>query len=159
MVNTMKNQWLTIRQLDSQLEEWQALNKKYGRPRVGWIKILREALCMSAEQFADRLGLTRGRINQLEKAEIHDAVTLRTLKEAANALDCELIYAIVPKGNSSLEEIIRKRAEEIAKERVANVAHSMSLEAQSVDMETLKFQKDELVKKLMDNLNKKFWAL
>lgn len=154
----MKNQWLRIKQLDQQLREWQALGKKYGKPRDGWIKTLRVALSMSAEQFAERLGLTRGRINQFENAEIHHAVTLRTLEDAANALGCELIYAIVPKGNSTLEEIIKKRAEEVANERVTRVAHSMALEAQSVDADTLKLQKDELAKSLMDNLNKKFWS-
>ncbi|OGT38082.1 MAG: hypothetical protein A3F12_03145 [Gammaproteobacteria bacterium RIFCSPHIGHO2_12_FULL_38_14] len=153
----MNNQWLTIKQLDQQLKEWQALNKKYGKPRAGWIKTLRVALSMSAEQLARRLGLTRGRINQLENAEVHDAITLRTLKEAANALGCELVYAIIPKGDSSLENIIRTRAEEIAKERVERVAHSMSLEAQSVDPNILENQKEELVKNLIEHLNKKFW--
>ncbi len=100
----------------------------------------------------------RGRINQLENAEIHDAITLRTLKETANALECELIYAIVPKGGLSLEDVIRTRAEEIAKERVARIAHSMSLEAQSIDTGTIKIQKDELTKSLIEHLNKKFWA-
>lgn len=154
----MKNQWLTIKQLDKQLMELQETHKKYSRPRSGWIKTLRVALSMSAEQLADRLGLTRGRINQLENAEVHNAVTLRTLNEAANAMGCELVYAIVPKGNSTLEGIIKKRAEQIAKERVASVAHSMSLEAQSVDSDTLQIQKSELVKSLMEQLNKKFWA-
>lgn len=154
----MNNQWLTIKQLDQQLKEWQALGKKYGKPRAGWIKTLRVALSMSSEQFANRLGLTRGRINQLENAEIHDAVTLRALKEAANALDCELIYAVVPKENLTLESIIKTRAEQIANERVARVAHSMSLEEQAVGIDTLKFQKDELVKSLMEHLNKKFWS-
>lgn len=158
MVTPMNNQWLTIRQLDQQLNEWQELGKKYGKPRSGWIKTLRVALCMSAEQFANRLGVTRGRINQLENAEIHDAVTLRTLKEAANALECELIYAIVPKGNLTLEHIIKTRAEQVANERVARVAHSMSLEEQTVGVDTLKFQKNELVKNLMEHLNKKFWS-
>lgn len=154
----MKNQWLTIKQLDRQLKEWQMLNHKYEKPRAGWIKTLRVALSMSAEQFANRLGLTRGRVNQLENAEIHDAVTLRALKEAANALECELVYAIVPKGNSTLEDILKKRAEQIANERVARVAHSMSLEAQTVEADTLKIQKDELSKSLIEHLNKKFWA-
>lgn len=153
----MRNQWLTIKQLDQQLKEWQALGKKYGRPRAGWIKTLRVALSMTAEQFANRLGLTRGRINQLEKAEIHDAVTLRALKEAANALNCELIYVVVPKENLTLESIIKTRAEQVANERVARVAHSMSLEEQTVGVDTLKFQKDEIVKSLMEHLNKKFW--
>lgn len=154
----MKNQWLTIKQLDQQLKEWREVSNKYGRPRVGWIKTLRQALSMSSLQLASRLGLTRTRIVKLENAEAHDAVTLRTLREAAEALGCELVYAIVPKGNSTLEDIIKNRAEQVAKERVTSVAHSMSLESQSVDADMLKLQKDELAKSLMQHLNKKFWA-
>ncbi len=153
----MKNQWLMINQLDRQFKEWQILKHKSGKPRAGWIKTLRVALCMSTEQLANRLGLKRGRINQLEHAEIHDAITLRTLKKAANALGCEVIYAIVPKGNSTLETIIKNRANQVAKERVSQVAHTMSLEAQSVDAKTLNLQKDMLAKSLVENLNKKLW--
>lgn len=153
----MKSQWLMIKQLDRQLREWQAIKNKYGKPRAGWVKTLRVALSMSAEQLANRLGLTRGRINQLENAEAHSAVTLRALEETANALGCELVYAIVPKGNSSLEDIIQTRAVQVAKEQVAQVAHTMSLEAQSVDTDALKIQKDELAKSLMEHLNKKLW--
>lgn len=153
----MKNQWLMIHQLDKQLKEWQQVNHKYGRPRSGWIKTLRVALSMSAEQLADRLGLTRGRINQLENGEANNAVTLRTLNEVANALGCELIYAIVPKGHTTLKSIIEKRADQLAKEKVARVAHSMSLEEQSVDLEILQMQKDEFAKNSLTHLNKKFW--
>lgn len=147
-----------IRQLDKQLNEWQLVRRKYGTPRAGWIKTLRVALSMSTEQFASRLGLTRGRVNQLENAEVHHSVTLRSLNEAANALGCELIYAIVPKGSSTLEGIIKTRAEQVAKERIASVAHSMSLEAQSVNADMLKIQKDELAKSLVEHLNKNFWT-
>lgn len=154
----MKNQWLTINQLDRQLKEWQAVSQKYGKPRAGWIKTLRVALSMSAEQFANRLGLTRGRVNQLENAESHNAITLRSLNEAANALGCELVYAIVPKSNSTLKDIIKTRAEQVAKERVANVAHSMSLEAQSIDPSNLKIYENELTQSLMEHLNKKLWT-
>jgi predicted DNA-binding mobile mystery protein A len=154
----MKNQWLTIKQLDRQLKEWQTLSNKYGKPRGGWIKTLREALSMSSMQLASRLTLSRARIVQLENAEANDAVTLRTLRETADALGCELIYALVPKGSTSLEDIIKTQAEQIAKERVMSVAHSMSLESQSLDADMLQLQKDELAKNLTEHLNKKFWA-
>lgn len=153
----MNTRWLMIKQLDKQLKEWQAVSKKYSVPRVGWVKTIRMALCMSAEQLANRLGVTRSRIAQLENAEVHDAVTLRSLQEAANAMECELVYAIVPKNHSTLEGVIKKRAEHIANERVASVAHSMALEAQAVNVDILKDQKDELVKNLTVHLNKQLW--
>lgn len=154
----MNNQWLAIKQLDAQLKEWQKLNRKYGKPRTGWIKTLRVALYMSAEQFAARLGLSRARINQLENAEIHDSLTLRSLKEAANALECELVYAIVPRGRLTLEEIIKTRADQIAQERIARVGHSMSLESQTVDAKMLNYKKNEISQNLVEHLNKKFWS-
>lgn len=154
----MKNQWLTIKQLDRQLKEWQALAHRYGRPKAGWIKTVRTALGMPAKQFADRISLTESRVHQLETAETNDAVTLKTLRMAANALGCELVYTIVPKGNDSLESIIRSRAEKIADERISQVAHTMSLESQSVDPEMLEVQKDELIRELIGKLNKRFWA-
>ncbi len=154
----MKNQWLTIHQLDRQLKEWQSIRNKYGKPRAGWVKTLRIALSMSAKQLANRLGLTRGRIAQLESAETKSAVTLRTLEEVANALGCELVYAIVPKGKSTLEDILKTRANQVAKERVTRVAHTMSLEAQSVDTNNLEIQKNELTETLMRHLNKKLWS-
>jgi predicted DNA-binding mobile mystery protein A len=154
----MNNQWLAIKQLDRQLKDWQAVSNKYGKPRAGWVKTLREALSMSVEQLANRLGLTRGRIAQLENAEVHDAVTLRTLKEAANAMECEFVYAIVPKGNSTLEDIIKTRAEQIAHERISRVAHTMALEEQLLDDNILKSQKSELARNLMEHLNKKLWS-
>lgn len=154
----MNNQWLMINQIDAQLKEWQSVSHQYGRPRTGWVKTLRTALNMSVAQLAQRLGLSRARIAQLENAEMNDAVTLRALQEAANAMECELVYAIVPKGNATLEDIIKKRAAQLASERVARVAHSMSLEEQSVSHHTLRHQQAELTKHLMEHLNKKFWA-
>ena len=153
----MKNQWLAIKQLDKQLKEWQMVSQKYGKPKPGWIKTLRMALSMTAEQLAERMHLSRARVVQLENAEAHDAVTLRTLREAADALGCELVYAIVPKSCDTLENIIKARVTHVAESRVLNVAHSMSLESQSVDTDMLQFQKDMLVKTLMEHPSKKYW--
>lgn len=62
---------------------------------------------MSSLQLANRLGLTRSRIVKLENAETHDAITLRTLREAAEALGCELVYAFVPKDNSTWKTLLK----------------------------------------------------
>lgn len=119
---------------------------------------MREALNMSAEQLANRLGVTRARVVKIESAEIQDAITLRTLCETAEALDCELVYAIVPKAGSSLEDIIKNRAQQIAKERVSNVAHSMALEAQGLPSSVLNIQRHQLEESLIRQLNKKLWT-
>jgi predicted DNA-binding mobile mystery protein A len=154
----MNSRWLTIQQLDRQLKEWQAVSQHHAMPRVGWVKTIRAALNMSVEQLAHRLGVKRGRVSQLEEAEVRGAVTLHALSAAAEALGCEFVYAIVPKRSTTLESIIKTRAEAVAAERIAAVAHTMSLEAQTVEKEQLQKQKMALVKNLVETFNKKLWV-
>ncbi|MBY0544807.1 MAG: mobile mystery protein A [Gammaproteobacteria bacterium] len=154
----MKKQWLAISQLDRQFNEWQAINAKYKRPRAGWVKTIRAALSLTTEQLASRIGVKGGRISQLEKAEVEDAVTLRALREVGEALNCELVYALVPKNSLTLSNIIKKRAEQVAEEKMNTVAHLMSLEAQALSKEALNEQKHELAKQLTENFDKNLWV-
>lgn len=146
---------LMLSQLDRIFQYWQIANSNYPRPRVGWIKTIRNALGITAEQLAKRIGVTRRRVVQLEGAETHDAVTLHTLKTVASAMDCELIYAIVPR--TSLKNILEARAKKIAAERIRRVAHSMSLESQATSKEILDEQLREIIKDLLEKSSKKLW--
>jgi hypothetical protein len=49
----------------------------------------------------------------------------------AEALDCVVIYALVPKAD--LTEMVDQRAHEIALRALGRVSHSMALEDQQVD--------------------------
>jgi predicted DNA-binding mobile mystery protein A len=153
----MNMRWLVVRQLDEQLNEWHAVKDKYGIPKKGWIKTIRTALRISMNQLALRLNLSEGRILQLESAEEHGAVTLNSLKQAAEAMGCEFVYAIVPKGTTTLETIIKSRAMELANENIDAIAHSMALENQAVSEKNLAMQKSELFKILSENFSKKIW--
>jgi predicted DNA-binding mobile mystery protein A len=85
---------------------------------------------MTSRQLAQRMGLAQSRVIALEKAEATGATTLRSLRDAAEALDCRLVYALVP--NRPLDEIIRDRARQKAFRQHAQVAHGMLLENQSL---------------------------
>jgi hypothetical protein len=67
----------------------------------------------------------------MEKAEADDRITLKSLRTIAGALDCDLVYALVPRA-SSLQASIESRAFSDAKSRVLKVEHSMALEDQAV---------------------------
>lgn len=103
---------------------------QYQRPSGGWIKAIREALGMSAVQLGDRMGLTRQRIHEIEKAELHGNVTLNSLRKAAEELECSLIYTLVP--NAPLEKIVGDRARNIARQDLAHLNQTMALEDQAV---------------------------
>jgi predicted DNA-binding mobile mystery protein A len=99
-------------------------------PPKGWIKAIREALGMSGVQFGKRLGVSPQTANALEKSEVNASIKIETLRKAAEALDCTLVYALVP--NSSLDQTVKSKAEAIAKAEISRVSHTMKLEDQTV---------------------------
>ena len=121
---------LRLKQLDRALEPYRAA-REVPRPSKGWIRTIRQALGVSSGELARRLGTSRQHPLQLEKGEAEDRITLKSLRAVANALDCDLVYAMVPRAGS-MQELIEKRARAEAKNRVLGVEHSMALENQAV---------------------------
>jgi predicted DNA-binding mobile mystery protein A len=97
-------------------------------PPKGWIRAIRDAIGMTGPQLAKRLGVRPQTVGDLEKAEANGTITLQRLRRAAEALECTLVYAIVPQ--TSLEAAVQKRAREIALRDLKRVNHTMKLEAQ-----------------------------
>jgi predicted DNA-binding mobile mystery protein A len=83
---------------------------------------------MSTSQLARRLGLTRQAVAQMERSEADGSIRLETLRRAAAALDCELVYALVPR--ASLEEVVDQRARSLARRTAEITRRTMSLEDQ-----------------------------
>jgi predicted DNA-binding mobile mystery protein A len=69
-------------------------------------------------------------VASFEKSEAADRITLQTLRRYAEALDCELVYAIVPK-NGSLKQLEETRVRAKAERDVRAVEHTMALEDQA----------------------------
>jgi predicted DNA-binding mobile mystery protein A len=128
MRNDFKN--LRIKQLDRSLEPYQAA-RKVSRPAKGWIRAIRQVLGVSSGELARRLGTSRQLPLQLEKSEAEDRITLRSLRSVANALDCDLVYAFVPRADS-MQGLVEKRMRSEAQTHVLGVEHSMALEDQAV---------------------------
>jgi predicted DNA-binding mobile mystery protein A len=120
----------------------------------GWLKAIRKSLGMSVRQMADRMGITQQSAARLEANEVEDAITLKSLRKAAEALNCRLVYALVPEGDS-LQAIIDRQALIKAKDIVAAVDHTMQLEAQGVGNLHQKIQ--EIAEELAKNPNTKLW--
>lgn len=68
----------------------------------------------------------------LERSERDGKVKLETLRRAAAAMDCTLVYALVP--NTSLEDTVRQRAERIVDTEAGRVANTMALEDQAIQV-------------------------
>lgn len=145
---------LKQRQLDAGLARWRSAELP-ARPPSGWIKAIREALGMPAAHLAKRLGLVPSTVLRLETSEADDTISLGSLRRAAEALGCELQYALVPK--QSISQIMETQANKIARERMAAVAHTMALEAQATSNETVDTQTQELAESLIKGSRRELW--
>lgn len=112
----------------------------------GWVRALRQALGLSTAALGRRMNLAQQSVVQLEQNEKDGTITLASLRRAAEALDAEVIYAVVPRKN--LRETISERAKELARQRVAPVAQSMQLEAQGISEKELSERITELAREL-----------
>lgn len=127
----------------------------FARPPRGWIRAIREALGMTTAQLAARLGIAQPSAVGLEKAEADKAITLQTLERAARALDCTLVYALVPR--EPLDTLVHERARGIAHERLRTISHSMALEDQRVGDADEQAQLERLAQKLIDGPGSALW--
>jgi predicted DNA-binding mobile mystery protein A len=107
-------------------------------PRGGWIAAIREALGMSVQDFADRLGVTRATAAKLEANERRRTIQLDSLYRAADALECDVVYALVPR--QPLQQIVSNRRVAILKSMQTRTHQNMRLEAQEVEDSVLQEQ-------------------
>jgi predicted DNA-binding mobile mystery protein A len=136
------------RALDRRFETLRPLTKSAIAPRGGWIRAIREALGMSSAELAARMGNTDTAVLKLEQSEREGRARLDTLQRAAAALDCDLVYAFVPR--KPLEEMVTDRATEKARALLGVVDHSMMLEDQRVTSAAARNQLDDLIANLRE---------
>ncbi len=137
--------------LDNRFQDFGSLTR-FTPPARGWIKALREALGMTTTQLAARLNVKQPSVVALEQSEAKGSMELATLRRVAQALDCTLVYALVP--NQPLETTIRARARAFGRQRLAPLEHSMVLEDQQVGATQSEAWLDELVREKNPRL---FW--
>jgi predicted DNA-binding mobile mystery protein A len=121
---------LRRRQIQQNMTGLQALRDSH-RPPGGWLRTIRQSLKLTLPELAKKLGITKSTLIGFELREADDSITLATLKRVAEAMDCKLVYAIVPK-TGTLDDIVEKKAYDKATALVRAVDTTMSLEDQSV---------------------------
>jgi predicted DNA-binding mobile mystery protein A len=121
---------LRLRQIERAIEPFIAA-KNSARPQRGWIRAIREATGIPLRQMSQHLQKSIPLVSYLEKSEADYRITLGSLRDAADALGCELVYALVPK-SGSVRELAEEPARTKAAANVHAVEHSMALEDQAV---------------------------
>jgi len=151
---TTKIKKLTRQQLDATLSEFTPL-KSLPVPIKGWVRAIRDSLGLSGRQLAHRMGTTKQAIDLIERGEVRDAITFKSMQNAAQGLGCVFVYALVPK--RSLEQIVREQAEKKAKKRLEQVSQTMSLENQSLSPQEQQKVLQDAVDELINTQPRTLW--
>lgn len=142
------------RQLDKRLSTI-GTSEALTRPSRGWLRAIRESLGMTTAQLGKRLGVVQSRVVAIEQAEAKGTITLNSLEKAAQALDCRLVYALVPR--QPLDAMIEERARNLAKKRLEATSHTMALEAQGVEKGDESEQFKRLVRQIIEKAGSELW--
>ena len=120
---------LQLQQLNSKMLGFASL-KQLAMPPTGWIKAIRTAIGMSMQQLGNKLNVSKQGVMDFEKREKDGSITIKSLREIARVMDMQLVYGFVP-NDGSLDELVEKRATELATQIVMRTANTMKLEDQA----------------------------
>jgi predicted DNA-binding mobile mystery protein A len=146
---------LQIQQLNSKMLAFASL-QKVAPPPTGWIKAIRNALGMSMLQLGKKLSITKQSVQDIERREKDGSITIKALREAARALDMQLIYGFVP-NDGSLEALIDRKATELAKQIVQRTSNSMKLEDQENSKQRIEKATEERATIIKNEMPKTLW--
>ena len=125
-------------------------------PPEGWVRAIREALGMTNLQLASRLGGRAAQtVEAMQKNEVSGAISLRTLRALAEAMECRLIYAVVPK--KSLAKVRRDKARVIAARLLGDAVRPVGTEDREARESSEQAALDALVQQLLAGPRKKLW--
>lgn len=151
----MKQKSLQVQQLGTKMSAFAEV-QKVAPPPTGWIKALRSAIGMSLEQLGNRLSITRQAVANLEKREMDGSITIKALKEAARALDMQLVYGFVP-NDGSLEALIDRKVKELATQIVLRTSNTMKLEDQENTRQRIEKAIEERAAVIKSEMPKMLW--
>ena len=84
----------------SRLEYWVKANRLAWAEIIqqkSWLRSARQAQKLKGVDLAKRMAVSPSRISMMERDEERGAVTLKMMQKAAQAMDCEFVYAVIPK--------------------------------------------------------------
>jgi predicted DNA-binding mobile mystery protein A len=151
----MEKKSLQIQQLNSKMLAFASL-QKVAPPPTGWIKAIRNAIGMSMLQLGNRLSITKQSVQDIERREKNGSITIRALREAAKALDMQLVYGFVP-NDGSLELLIERKAKELASQIVMRTNTTMKLEDQENTKQRIEKAIQERTITIKNEMPKTLW--
>jgi predicted DNA-binding mobile mystery protein A len=109
---------------------------------ASWVRAVRQAVGMPAMEFARRMGVQEREVYRMERAEEESRIELGSLRRAAEALDCELIYALTPRKGTLGEMAAGHRAE---REKVLDIKRAKNDDKRECEGKPRLYQDPQIV--------------
>lgn len=146
---------LLIEQLDKRLKPFQK-TKMVLVPNKGWVNTIRNALNMTMDQLGAKLNITRQGVKNIEEREANGSISINLLKEVGEAMDLKFVYGFVPK-DGTIDDLINKKAERLAKEIVLRTNQNMKLEDQGIGDKKINESIKELAHEIKSEMRRSLW--
>jgi len=151
----MKTKKLIRDQLDNKIVKFNNLIEVVVPPE-GWIYSIRQGINMSLRQLGNRMSITPQSVKEIEEREKNGTISIKVLKQVAAALDMKFVYGFIP-SEKTLEGMIEKRAEKLAKSIVERTSIQMGLEEQKNTPERIEKAIKEKTEELKNDMPKLLW--
>jgi len=151
----MKNTKLIRDQLDNKIIKFSKLQEVIVPPE-GWIYSIRQGINMSLRQLGQRMSITPQSVKEIEVREKNGTISIKVLKQVANALDMRFVYGFIP-SEKTLEGMIEKRAKELAKSIVERTSIQMGLEDQKNTSERIEKSIQEKASEIKQEMPRILW--
>ena len=151
----MKTKNLIREQLDNKIAKFRNIEDVVLPPK-GWIYSIRQGINMSLRQLGLRMSITPQSVKEIEERERNGTISIKVLKQTAHALNMKFVYGFIP-SEKTLEGMIEKRAEELARIIVERTSVQMGLEDQRNTPERIEKAIREKVTELKNDMPKILW--
>jgi transcriptional regulator with XRE-family HTH domain len=99
---------LMLRKLDAEMRPFRIAGRRKGATK-GLLRMVRVALNVPMKEIAGRMEVVRSVAFALEKGEMKSSIMLRSLERMAAAMECKVVYGIVPRDGKTLEQLAEVR--------------------------------------------------
>ena len=142
---------LVIKQLD------ESIMPSVKTPRDGWIRTIRNSLGMKLKDLSRRCSVNDSTVSRLEGREVDGSITLNSLKKLADAMDCELVYGLVPR-EGSYSKLLKRQARKYVDQNFDVVNHSMMLEMQQLSQQDREKLAELRAEELAKSVDSAIWT-
>jgi predicted DNA-binding mobile mystery protein A len=103
-----KERRLARRRLDEEMKPFRRASREK-KPTEGLLRAVRQALNVPIAEITEKMGINRSVVFDMEASEVKCTINLNSMVRMAEAMECDVVYGIVPKGGKTLDALAERR--------------------------------------------------